>query len=80
MASKRVRQNIDTGLWTNYGHPADGYSAAAYRLEDTQELVLFCYKEEMPPFSRTCYASLEELEDAMRDLSPLRKWRTRFPD
>ena len=75
--SKKVRDNIDRGLWTYYGCPEDGYSAAVgFVYRDWEKVYLLaCYKEEMPAFQWEEFTSLDALEMAMRKVQPdMRKW------
>ena len=81
MASKKILSNLDGGLWCDYGHPADGYTASAYLLREVggDGYVLSFHKGEMPAFAWQTFSTAEELETAMRAVQPdLRKWKTRI--
>ena len=74
--SKKVRDNIGRGLWAYFGAPEDDYSASAGVISLTRpEFYLSCHKGDMPAHSRQLFASIEELECAMRQIEPdMRKW------
>ena len=77
--SKKVKNNIDTGLWASYGHPDDNYIAAVIRQPETSDYLLAYHHGEMPAFDSETFETLAELETVMRRLEPdLRKWRTKF--
>jgi len=79
MASTKIQNNIDTGLWTEYG---DGYIAHAtvvYDENGNEYGRLSYHKGRMPSHEREDFSNLDDLETAMRKVEPdLRKWRTTF--
>ena len=78
MATKRVTDNLDRGMWADYGHPEDGYFAAVGRTEarDEEPYFISYHKGAMPAFDGEVFATVDELEAAMREIEPdLRKWR-----
>lgn len=73
--SKRVEDNLDRGLWAEYG---SGYSASVYESEDYDEdrYVISYHKDDMPPFNAEAFGTIEALILAMRKVEPkLSKWR-----
>lgn len=84
--SKRVSENLDAGLWTEYG---DGYLASVWYdlgavAQDEAELddlelgayVIQYHKSGMPPFNGKRFHNLGELIGAMREIQPdMRKWK-----
>jgi hypothetical protein len=74
--SKRVSDNLDRGLWAEYG---DGYIASAYESEDEASkmwYVLSCHKGQMPAFDADAFETIQALIQAMRKVEPdLRKWK-----
>ncbi len=78
MTSKKLTENLDRGLWAYYGHPDADYEAAAAAVDtDTGTVyMLTMHHGCMPAFSTQEFATIDELEAAMRELEPdLRKWR-----
>lgn len=82
MPSKKVKKNIYAGgLWVEYGHPQDDYTASAgwigpSRDADEQFFVSY-HKGRTPAFNTVYFDSLQQLEAAMRGIAPLHKWKTR---
>jgi hypothetical protein len=81
MASKKVKDNVGSGLWADYGHPDDNYIASASEVLDPESgergYAISYHHGEMPAFNADEFETLDELEAAMRKLQPdLRKWRT----
>lgn len=86
--SKRISDNLDRGLWCEYG---DGYIAsvwydlggAAQSIDEIDDpewgaYILQCHKGENPPFRAVRFHNLEGLIGAMRNAEPdLRKWKLR---
>jgi len=81
MPSKKVRNNIDIGLWVEYGHPQDDYNAAAFENHDAKTgetyYVISLHKGHMPAFHTKSFTTLEALETEMRQIANLRKWKIR---
>lgn len=78
MASKKLQNNIDSGLWAYYGHPNDDYIASVYPLENDIGFTIAFHKGEMPEFAGESFETLDELEARMRELEPdMRKWKVR---
>ena len=82
MASKKIEDNIDMGLWVDYGN---GYRAAVWfdlgGYEDGGSYVLQYHKGRFPPFKAERFETEDELEAAMRQVEPdLRRWNTRYED
>ena len=76
VASKRLKRNIDVGMWCAYGHTDDDYIATVGI--DSDSYYLSCHHGEMPSFETRAFDTLDELENAMRRLQPdLRRWRIR---
>ena len=78
MASKKIDQNIEQGLWANHGHPDDDYVARAgfTDIVDEQPYFISFHQGEMPAFNGWLFSTEDELEKGMRKLQPdLRKWR-----
>jgi len=80
MTSKRILDNLDTGLWAAYG---DGCIAAAWfdlgAWDEGGSYILQYYKEGFPPFNADSFQTADELETAMRAVQPdLRRWHTTF--
>ena len=80
--SKRVKDNLDRGLWAEYGVPEDGYIARACKADtnlwanDPPHFMLFYFKEALPAFNREDFYDYGELIVAMRKVeTDLRKWR-----
>lgn len=87
--TKRIADNIDRGLWHEYGHPDDEYTASAwYDLgaaasypdefddPDLGAYVLQFHKADLPPFHAERFHTISGLIVAMREVEPdLRKWR-----
>ncbi len=75
MTSKKVVDNIDTGLWAYLPH---GYIASAFVSigdYDEGEFILNHFKEGMPAHAGERFHTIAELERAMRRYEPdLRKW------
>ena len=72
--SKRIRDNIDRGLWSNYG---SGYMAAIGENdpEDGGGYYISYHKSAMPAFNVETVGTLEALILKMREVEPdLRKW------
>ena len=78
--SKKVKDNVNTGLWTNYGHPDDDYVATACGRPTWGDKYCISYHHgSLPAFKTETFETLTELEAAMRKLEPdLRKWRVKF--
>ncbi len=78
MISKRLRNNIDGGLWARYGHPDDDYIAAVGPSQENDGYIITFHHGEMPAFSCEQFATLGALETTMRKFEPdMRKWRIR---
>ena len=83
--SKRVKDNLDRGLWVNYGAPEDDYMAVADRqpaqyYNDREfwpaSFNISYHKGQMPMYDSQTFYSLEDLIETMRRVEPdLRKWR-----
>jgi len=78
--TKKVKQNIDAGLWTEYG--ADDYIASANWQPpdyDQDEYYYISYHHgQMPAFQTATFSTIEQLIAAMREIQPdLRKWKLR---
>ncbi len=78
--SKRVRDNLDRGLWVEYGAPEASYQARVYQHDTT------LWNNDPPHFtffvggergwSKEDFYNLDNLIAAMRKIQPdLRKWR-----
>lgn len=77
MASKKIAQNIDLGMWARNRHGIIG--SAFEDLEPEHLYRLNFHPEEMPAHRSQTFSTLEELETAMRQFEPdLRKWHTAF--
>lgn len=73
--SKRVEDNLDRGLWCEYG---DGYTASVYESEDYDEdhYVISYHKEDMPAFDAEAFGTIEALILAMRKVEPkISRWK-----
>lgn len=78
MISKRLQNNIDSGLWAHYGHPNDDYIAAVGPSQESGDFIMTFHHGEMPAFNGETFKTLDELETHMRELEPdMRKWRTK---
>jgi hypothetical protein len=78
MASRKIKQNIDTGLWVEN---ENGYIASVFDdIGGEGGRYLFKYhKGDMPAHDWKCLDTLDEVETAMREFEPdLRKWCTRM--
>lgn len=78
MASKKLAQNVDTGLWFENER---GIIASAWDNTGGEggRYILNYHKGRMPAFSWERFYTLVELELAMRKFEPdLRKWHTRM--
>ena len=78
MASKKIKQNVDTGLWYENEH---GIIASAWDDIGGEggRYILNYHKGQMPAFDYERLDTLEDLESAMRKFEPdLRKWYTRM--
>jgi len=77
MASDKVTNNIDTGLWAEYG---DGCIAVAVTVfAEEGEYCLSYHQGRMPSHKREYFDEIDALEARMRETEPdLRKWRTTF--
>jgi len=71
--SKKVINNLETGLWINYG---DGYTAYAYSWE-YEKYTLTYHKGDNPPFKSEQFDMVEDLIVAMREIDNLSKWRVK---
>ena len=76
--SKRIRDNLDRGLYVEY----NGYIASVYESfnEDdaTTYYVISYHKGAMPAFDANAYTEITALIQEMRKVEPdLRKWRLR---
>ncbi len=70
--SKRVQDNLDRGLWAEYG----GEYIAAVGEDGDGEYNLSFHRAGMPAHKSQSFASLDALIAAMREVEPdLRKWR-----
>jgi hypothetical protein len=70
--SKRVRDNLDRGLWAEYG----GDYIAAVGEDGDGEYNLSFHRAGMPAHKSQSFASLDALIAAMRVVEPdLRRWR-----
>jgi hypothetical protein len=70
--SKRVRDNLDRGLWAEYG----GDYIAAVGEDGDGEYNLSFHRAGMPAHKSQSFASLDALIAAMREVEPdLRRWR-----
>lgn len=80
MTSKKIENNIDTGLWSYYSD--DHVAVASHQQPDIDQdgvFVISYHHGEMPAFNSEQFATLDELEAKMRELQPdLRKWHTTF--
>jgi len=79
--SKKIKDYIDTGLWTKYGHPDDDYVATACSrpTRANNKYSIGYHHGSLPAFKTETFETLAELEAAMRKLEPdLRKWRAKF--
>ena len=77
MSSQKLADNVDRGLWSCYGHPAD-YVAVASSVDTYTgtEYQIRYHQGEMPAFAADRYTTLAELEAAMRKVQPdMRRWR-----
>jgi len=75
--SKKIRNNIEGGLWTGYGNPEDDYVAVAFETAGpTGEVYVVSYHHGLnSAFARDSFSTLEELEAHMRKVGPdLRRW------
>lgn len=76
--SKRVADNLDRGLWCEYGAAQDDYSASVHETDDNDGLryVISYHRGRMPAFSARAFASVPALIQAMRRVQPdLRRWK-----
>ena len=78
--SKKVADNVEPGLWVDYGGWADKYRACATaHIDPDTGSLYYCvalYQGEMPVFREDRYPSLATLIARMRQIQPdLRKWR-----
>ena len=80
MTAKKIADNLDTGLWVDYG---DDYRAAAWfdlgGYEDGGSYIIQYHKRGFPPFKAERFQTVDELIIAMREVQPdLRRWNTRW--
>jgi UDP-N-acetylglucosamine 2-epimerase len=75
MTSKKLKQNIDTGLWARNQH---GTIASVFQdLDLDHSYRLNFHQGQMPAHKSVTFESLDELEAAMREFEPdMRKWHT----
>ena len=75
----KIAKYIDEGMEVSYGHPQDSYTAYAKESYDNdgchEGYSIELQKEMLPPFKTMRFETLQELANAMRDLSSLRNWR-----
>ena len=79
MASRKIVNNIDSGLWIEDKHGVTISTWSEYGTWTGKErYVMNFHQGEMPAFNCKVYDTLEQLETAMREFEPdLRKWRYR---
>lgn len=73
-----VVDNIEHGLFIEYGAPQDGYIASAYESDDGDGIhyVLACHKGTMSPFKAEAFTDIPALILRMRRIEKdLRKWK-----
>ena len=71
--TRRVQDNLDRGLWAEYG---SGEYIASAGENGHGEYVLAFHRAGMPAHKSQSFASLDALIAAMREVEPdLRKWR-----
>lgn len=72
--SKRIEDNIERGLWIEYG---DGdYLASVYEIENDLPYVLSYHRGEMPAFKVETFRTAEALILAMRQVEPkISRWK-----
>lgn len=76
--SKRIAENLDRGLWTEYGAPEDDYIASVYESDDGDVInyVISYHHGSMPAFNAESFSDIPALIQAMRKVQPdLRKWK-----
>jgi hypothetical protein len=78
--TKRIEDNLDGGMWAEYGAPEDDYSAAVgadINPETGEEYFFITYhKGAMPAFNGQTFSSVAGLIAAMREVQPdMRKWK-----
>ena len=79
MASKKIEQTIDVGLWyeSDNGYITSVWDSGGW--EDGGEYILNVHKSGFPAHHSERHATLEELEKAMRKRQPdLRRWKYRM--